>query len=130
MTILQQPSPELLVSPDFNLGEGGNIPTVADSDFPDQVITLKSLHFKLGVGPSGSQSLLEATTKSPEKLQLNSELILGDGNKYYIQELNTTQVKFSSGVPLITEKTNIKFPSPEISNITPEKIATFLIFKK
>jgi len=123
--------PSLTTSESFNIPPGKNIPSVADETNPEDTFIIKPVYFRLGTGVSGStQSIAEVITKTPEKLQLNNELILGDGNVYYVQALDKTPIKFASGSPLVAQKTSVNFPSPDTEGFIPEKVATFLIFKK
>jgi hypothetical protein len=125
------PSPSLTTSESYNIPPGKNIPAIADENSPGDSFIIKPVYFKLGTGAAGStQSIAEVITKNPEKLQLNNELLLDDGNFYFVQQLDRTPVKFASGSPLVTQKTSINFPSPDIEGFIPEKVATFLIFKK
>jgi len=115
--------PSLTTSPDFNIAKNQNL-TLSGN------ISAKTAYFKLGYGASGNQSLAEIITKDSKEITTSTEVLLADGNKYYVQSVDKTPVKFSTGTPLITQKTNVRFPSFENILYTPEKIATFLIFKK
>jgi hypothetical protein len=93
-------------------------------------ISTKTAYFKYGLGASADQALMEVITKDSAGLTLNEEIPVSDETAYYIQAVDKTPVKFASGVPLVSQNTNVKFPRPEVKNITPEKVVTFLIFKK
>jgi hypothetical protein len=93
-------------------------------------ISTKTAYFKYGVGASADQALMEVITKDSAGLTLNDEIPVSDETAYFIQAIDKTPVKFATGVPLVSQNTNIKFPRPEVKNITPEKVVTFLIFKK
>jgi len=93
-------------------------------------VAAKTAYSKLGVGASGDQALVEVITKDSKDIGVNSKISLSEDNPYYVQEVNKTSIKFASGSPLVSQSTNIKFPRPEAKQYAPEKIATFLIFKK
>lgn len=90
-------------------------------------VLAKTMYFKR---QPDATAVMEAVTKSPDSIAVNDQIIRSDSFKYYVQSVTPPQVKFGSGTPLLTEKTSISFPEPTLNNFTPEKIATFLIFKK
>ena len=90
-------------------------------------VLAKTMYFKR---EANATALMEVVTKSPDSISVNDQIIRSDLVKYYVQSVTPPQVKFGSGTPLLTEKTSISFPEPTLNNFTPEKIATFLIFKK
>lgn len=115
--------PSLTKSPDFNVAKNQNL-TMSGN------VSVKTAFFRLGIGANADQSLAEVITKDSQKITTSSEVFLADGNKYYVQTVDQTPVKFASGAPLVTQRTNVRFPSQDLVLYTPEKIATFLIFKK
>lgn len=96
----------------------------------DGKVSVKTAYFKINTGAAADTATMEVITKDPEDIKINDQIIVSDQNAYYVQAINKTPVKFGTGVPLVTQTTNIRFPKPEAKNYTPEKVATFLIFKK
>jgi hypothetical protein len=73
---------------------------------------------------------MEIITRNSDEIKVNDQIVVSDENAYYVEAIDKTPVKFGSGIPLVTQTTNVRFPRPEVRAYTPEKIATFLIFKK
>lgn len=90
-------------------------------------VEAKTVYFKK---ESTNDALMEIISKNPETIAVNDEIQRSNTVKYYVQSITPTQVKFGSGTPLLSQTTNISFPKQENDNYAPEKIATFLIFKK
>jgi hypothetical protein len=114
--------PSLTTDPNLNIQK--------DSNLSISTISAKTLYFKLGAGVSADKGLLEITTKDPGGITLNDEIKVSDTSTYYVQNVFKTPVKFGTGTPLLNQNTSVKFPKPEAKQYTPEKVATFLIFKK
>lgn len=119
-------APSLTTDPDLTISKDQNISV----NTGDLSVSAKTAYFKLGVGLTGDQSLIEMITKDSNQIGVNSQINVSATNPYYVQTIDKTAIKFGSGVPLISQSTNIRFPSPEAKIYTPEKVATFLIFKK
>ena len=110
--------PTMIVAPNTNL-------SISDTD-----ITTKTAYFKYGVGACGNQAIMEVITKNPAGLTLNEKIPVSDQTEYIVQNIDKTPVKFASGIPLVSQNTSVRFPRPEAKQYTPEKVTTFLIFKK
>lgn len=98
--------------------------------FSESRISIKTANFKINTGASADTATMEIITSNPNDIKINDQIVVSDQNAYYVETIDRTPVKFGSGVPLITQTTNIRFPKPEAKLYTPEKIATFLIFKR
>lgn len=96
----------------------------------NSLISIKTANFKINTGASADTATMEIITKNPDEIKQNDQIVVSDQNAYYVQSIDKTPVKFGTGVPLVTQVTNVRFPRPEAKTYTPEKIATFLIFKK
>lgn len=112
------PPPSISVTQDENLSISG------------KNISVKTAYFKFGTNVSTNDTVMEVITQDSKDIAVNDQIGVGDGNSYVVQSTDKTPVQFASGTPLVTQTTNIRFPKPEYKNITPEKVATFLIFKK
>jgi hypothetical protein len=119
-------SPSLTTDPNLTITKDQNV----SLNKGNISVSAKTAYFKLGVGASRDQSLIEMITKDSKQIGVNSEINVSTSNPYYVQTIDKTAIKFGSGTPLISQSTNIRFPSPEAKTYTPEKVATFLIFKK
>lgn len=96
----------------------------------DGRVSIKTAYFKINTGAAADTATMEVITKDPEEIKINDQIVVSEENAYYVQSINKTPIKFGTGTPLVTQTTNIRFPKPEAKNYAPEKIATFLIFKK
>jgi hypothetical protein len=96
----------------------------------DGKVSVKTAYFKINTGAAADTATMEVITKDPNDIAINDQIIISDQNAYYVEAIDKTPVKFGTGTPLVTQTTNIRFPKPEAKNYTPEKVATFLIFKK
>ena len=110
--------------PQITITEGENL-TVTGKN-----ISSKTAYFKFGTSVNTADTILEVITPNSKELLAGDRIDMGDGNSYVVETIKETPVKFASGIPLLTQKTDISFPKPETKEYTPEKIATFLIFKK
>lgn len=90
-------------------------------------VLAKTMYFKR---QPDNTAVMEVVTKTPDSIAVNDEIVRSNTVTYYVESVTPPQVKFGSGTPLLTEKTSISFPEPALNNLAPEKIATFLIFKK
>lgn len=95
-----------------------------------KTVSVKTAYFKFGSGVDTNDTVMEIITKDTKDIQVNDQIPLKDGNSYVITEIDRTNVEFASGTPLVTRTTNVRFPRPEAKTYAPEKVATFLIFKK
>jgi hypothetical protein len=112
------PPPDLSISKNENLGiQGKNIST-------------KTAYFKFGTSTATTDTVMEVITKEPEQIEVNDKIVMSGDDSYYVTQIDKTPVKFATGVPLVTQTTNVRFPRPEAKQYTPEKVATFLIFKR
>jgi hypothetical protein len=114
--------PEMIIDKNKNLSVTGT-PT-------GTTISTKTAYFKYGVGASSDKAIMEVITKDSAGLTLNEQIQVSDQTIYVVEAIDKTPVKFASGTPLVSQNVNVKFPRPEVKNITPEKVVTFLIFKK
>lgn len=90
-------------------------------------VEAKTIYFKK---QTTSTALMEIVSKNPQSISVNDTIKRSDTVNYYVQNITPPQVKFGTGTPLLSQTTNISFPKAENDNFAPEKIATFLIFKK
>jgi hypothetical protein len=112
------PPPDISVSKNDNLSvQGKNIST-------------KTAYFKFGTSVNTTDTVMEIITKDSDKIEVQDKIPVSDTEGYYVTNIDKTPVKFATGTPLVTQTTNIRFPRPEAKQYTPEKVATFLIFKK
>lgn len=116
--------PTVAPSPDLNLDKNTNLV------FQNTTTTAKVAYFKFGTSSSTTDTVMEIITKDPNEIEVSDKIPVSTSNSYYVNEIDKTPVKFASGTPLVTQTTNIRFPTPEARAYTPEKVATFLIFKK
>jgi hypothetical protein len=93
-------------------------------------VSLKTAYFKFGDSVTSDNTILEAITKDTDKIEVNDKIIMQDGNSYIIKEIEKTNVQFASGTALVSKAVSVRFPRPEAKTYAPEKVATFLIFKK
>ena len=112
------PPPDISVSKDDNLS------------ISNKNISMKTAYYKFGTSVTTDDTLMEIVTKDSKDIAVNDQINMGDGNSYVIKEIDKTPVKFASGTPLVSKTINVRFPRPEAKAYAPEKIATFLIFKK
>lgn len=112
------PPPDLSVSKNENL-------TIQNKN-----ISTKTAYFKFGTSTSTADTIMEVITKEPDQIEVTDQIVMSDTEAYYVTNIDKTSVKFASGTPLVTQTTNIRFPAPEAKQYAPEKVATFLIFKK
>lgn len=112
------PPPSLAVSQDENFTVSG------------KNISVKTAYFKYGTSVATNDTVMEVITQDSKDIAVNDQIAVADGNSYVVQSTDKTPVQFASGIPLVTQTTNIRFPKPEYKSIAPEKVATFLIFKK
>ncbi len=110
--------------PTITITEGENL------SISGKNISTKTAHFKFGTSVSTSDTVLEVITPDSKEITTGDQINMGDGNSYVIETIKSTPVKYASGVPILNQKTNVVFPTQEAKQYTPEKIATFLIFKK
>lgn len=94
------------------------------------LVSIKTANFKINTGALADTATMEIITKDPNEIKINDQIVVSDQNAYYVEAIDKTPVKFGTGTPLVTQTTNVRFPSPEAKTYTPEKIATFLIFKR
>ena len=111
-------------TPDLNLSKDQNI-TIQNKN-----ISVKTAYFKFGTSTATTDTIIEIITKDSEKIMPADKIEVSNDNSYYVTQLDKTPVKFASGTPLVTQSTNVTFPKPEAKQYTPEKVATFLIFKR
>lgn len=90
-------------------------------------VEAKTIYFKK---QAGNKALMEIVSKNPEAIAVNDSIKRSETVSYYVESIIPPQVKFGTGTPLLSQTTNISFPKAENDNFAPEKIATFLIFKK
>lgn len=90
-------------------------------------VEAKTIFFKK---ETPNDAVMEIMTKNADSIQTNSQIKRSDELTYYVQNITPPQVKFGSGTPLLSQSTTVSFPSIENKQFAPEKIATFLIFKK
>lgn len=107
-----------------------NIQKNSNFIFSNSGLSIKTANFKINSGASADTATMEIITKNPEEIQINDEIVVSDQNAYFVQSVEKSPIKFGSGIPLVTETTNIKFPKKEARSYSPEKVATFLIFKR
>jgi hypothetical protein len=112
------PTPDLNVSKDQNL------------TIPNKNISTKTAYFKFGTSTATTDSIMEIITKDSEEIAVTDKIPVSEENSYYVTQIDKTPVKFASGTPLVTQSTSVRFPKPEAKQYTPEKVATFLIFKR
>lgn len=112
------PTPDLNVDKNQNLG------------VQNKNISTKTAYFKFGTSANTTDTVMEVITKDSDKIEVQDKIVVSDTNSYYVTQIDKTPVKFASGSPLVTQTTNVRFPRPEARSYTPEKVATFLIFKK
>lgn len=93
-------------------------------------VAIKTASFKINTGASADTATMEIITRNPGDIKINDQIVVSEQNAYYVEQIDKTPVKFGTGTPLVTQRTNVKFPRPEVRAYTPEKVATFLIFKK
>lgn len=110
--------------PDLNISKNENLIV------QNKNISTKTVYFKFGTSSATTDTLMEVVGKDTQKIEVKDKIPVSDENSYYVTQVDKSPVKFATGTPLITQTTNIKFPKPEAKTYTPEKIATFLIFKK
>jgi hypothetical protein len=110
--------------PDLSISKNENL-TIQNKN-----ISTKTAYFKFGTSTATTDSIMEVITKEPDQLEVTDQIVMSGDENYYITNIDKTEVKFASGTPLVTQKTNIRFPTPETKQYAPEKVATFLIFKK
>lgn len=93
-------------------------------------ISTKTAYFKFGTSTSTTDTVMEVITKDSENIQVSDKIVIDNDDSYYVSQVDKTPVKFASGTPLVTQITNVRFPKPEAKEYAPEKVATFLIFKR
>lgn len=93
-------------------------------------VSIKTAYFKFGTGVTADNTLMEIITKDTEDIAVNDLISMQDGNLYVIKNIQKTNVEFASGTPLVSKTVNVRFPKQEAKTYAPEKVATFLIFKK
>lgn len=111
-------------TPDLNVSKDQNI-TIQNKN-----ISAKTAYFKFGTSVTTTDSIMEVITKDSEEIAVSDKIPVSDENSYYVTQIDKPPVKFASGIPLISQTTNVRFPKPEAKQYTPEKVATFLIFKR
>lgn len=112
------------LDPELTIGKNENFV------FSTTQVSVKVANFKINTGASADTATMEIITRNADNIKINDQIVVSDSNAYYVEAIDKTPVKFGSGTPLVTQTTNVRFPRPEIRAYTPEKIATFLIFKK
>jgi hypothetical protein len=112
------PPPDISVSKDENF-------TISNKN-----ISIKTAYYKFGTNATTDDTVMEIITKDSKDIAVNDQIAMNEGNSYVVKQIDKTPVKFASGTPLVSKSMNIRFPRPEAKAYAPEKIATFLIFKK
>lgn len=118
LTLSASLTPQLVVSKNENL------------NIQNKNITTKTAYFKLGTTTSTTNTVMEVITKDAKDIQVSDKIQITEDDSYYISQIDKSPVKFASGSPLISQTTSVRFPKPEAQSYAPEKVATFLIFKK
>jgi hypothetical protein len=90
-------------------------------------VEAKTIYFKK---ENTDDAVMEIVTKDSDSIEVNSQIKRSDDLTYYVQSITPPQVKFGTGTPLLSQTTTVSFPTVENKAFAPEKIATFLIFKK
>jgi hypothetical protein len=110
--------------PSLNIDKNENL------NIQNKNISTKTAYFKFGTSTATTDTVMEVITKEPEQIEVNDKIVMSGDDSYYVTQIDKTPVKFATGVPLVTQTTSVRFPRPEAKEYTPEKVATFLIFKR